>query len=51
MLQLLVLAVAGLLAGAALGARRNGAPRALVVAFLLLAGVAAVLAVALLLRR
>jgi hypothetical protein len=48
-LELMVLGVAGLLAGAALGSRKNGAPMALTIVFLLLAAVAAVLAVALLL--
>jgi hypothetical protein len=50
-LQLLVLAVAGLLGGAALGARKNGAPLALVAAFLALAVVAAVLAVVMLVAQ
>ncbi len=51
MLQLVILALAGLLAGAALGARRNGAPSALVFAFIALAAVAAALAIALLWSR
>jgi hypothetical protein len=50
-LQLLILAIAGLLAGAALGSRKNGAPMALTVIFVLLAAVAAMLAVILLIGQ
>ncbi len=48
MLQLLVLGLAGLLAGAALGARKNGAPRWVAGLFLVLAAAALVVAVVLL---
>jgi hypothetical protein len=48
MLELAALALAGLLGGAALGSRRNGAPVALTWVFLLLAAVALGLAVVLL---
>lgn len=51
MLELIVLAIAGLLAGAALGARKNGAPAALTVIFLLLCAVALVLAAVLLISQ
>ncbi len=47
-LQLLALGFAGLLAGAALGAARLRAPRALVMTFLVLAGAAFALAMVLL---
>lgn len=48
MLQLLVLGLAGLLVGAAIGARKNSAPGWLAALFLALAVVALVVAVALL---
>lgn len=48
MLQVMVLGFAGLLAGAALGAARARAPRPIVVTFLVMMGMALVLAGALL---
>lgn len=45
MLSLLLVGLAGLCAGAALGARKNGAPVVFAVGFLVLAAAAGVLAV------
>ncbi len=46
MLQLVILGIAGLLGGAALGAARNRAPRPLLISLLVMAAIALVLAVA-----